>query len=209
MYSIYQSVSVSNETLQILYQRSQEIGEITGAIRSIASQTNLLALNAAIEAARAGEHGSGFAVVADEVRKLAEQSEVSAKQISDLITLVQQDTDSAVQTMNKVTSEVEEGLNISGVTLQKLEGTLSGIQETTPQIEEIAATAEEISASVQQITSTASELTSIAVGNATICEEVAASAEEQLASMEEISASVQMLSEMASQLKKTIEIFKV
>ncbi|MBP1905395.1 methyl-accepting chemotaxis protein [Paenibacillus turicensis] len=209
MYSIYQSVSVSNETLQILYQRSQEIGEITGAIRSIASQTNLLALNAAIEAARAGEHGSGFAVVADEVRKLAEQSELSAKQISDLITLVQQDTDSAVKTMNKVTSEVEEGLNISGVTLQKLEGTLSGIQETTPQIEEIAATAEEISASVQQITSTANELASIAVGNATICEEVAASAEEQLASMEEISASVQMLSEMASQLRKTIEVFKV
>jgi methyl-accepting chemotaxis protein len=209
MHSIYESVGTSNETLQVLYKRSQEIGEITHTISEIANQTNLLALNAAIEAARAGEHGSGFAVVADEVRKLAEQSEASTKQISALITLVQQDTSSAVQMMTKVTAEVEEGLNISGVTMQKLEGTLAGIGETTPQIEEIAATAEQISANVQQITSTASELASIAVGNAATSEEVAASTEEQLASMEEISASAQMLSEMADQLKKTIGTFKV
>lgn len=209
MHSIYESVGTSNETLQVLYKRSQEIGEITHTISEIANQTNLLALNAAIEAARAGEHGSGFAVVADEVRKLAEQSATSTKQISTLITLVQQDTNSAVQMMNKVTAEVEEGLNISGVTMQKLEGTLAGIGETTPQIEEIAATAEQISASVQQITATASELASIAVGNAATSEEVAASTEEQLASMEEISASAQMLSEMAAELKKTIGTFKV
>lgn len=209
MQSIYESVGTSNETLQILYKRSQEIGEITQAISEIANQTNLLALNAAIEAARAGEHGSGFAVVADEVRKLAEQSAASTKQISALITLVQQDTGSAVQTMNKVTAEVQEGLNITGVTTQKVEATLSNIKETTPQIEEIAATAEQISASVQQITSTANELASIAVGNAATTEEVAASAEEQLASMEEISASAQMLSEMAIQFKKTIGAFKI
>lgn len=209
MHSIYESVSTSNEVLQALYRRSQEIGEITGVISNIASQTNLLALNAAIEAARAGEHGSGFAVVADEVRKLAEQSEESAKQITALITLVQQDTSSAVKTMSQATLDVEEGLNISAITMRKLEGTLAGIQETSPQIEEIAATAQEISASVEEMTATANELASIAVGNAATSEEVAASTEEQLASMQQISASASMLSQMAEDLKKTIGLFKL
>lgn len=67
---------------------SSGVEEIVGfvtTITSIADQTNLLALNAAIEAARAGEAGRGFAVVAEEVRKLAEESNVAARQISDLI----------------------------------------------------------------------------------------------------------------------------
>ncbi|MDR2529055.1 MAG: methyl-accepting chemotaxis protein [Synergistaceae bacterium] len=61
-------------------------------IQNIADQTNLLALNAAIEAARAGEAGRGFAVVAEEVRKLAEESNVAAKRIEELIVNLKSDT---------------------------------------------------------------------------------------------------------------------
>ncbi|AZK48122.1 methyl-accepting chemotaxis protein [Paenibacillus lentus] len=208
MGSIYQSVEQSNGMIRSLYDRTREIGEITKLIGDVAGQTNLLALNAAIEAARAGEHGSGFAVVANEVRKLAEQSEQSALQINTLLDGIQRDAEDSVQTMTRVTSEVEEGLNISVTTMQRLEQAMGGIRETTPQIAEIAATAQQISASVQQIVATANELSMIATGNASAAQEVAASSEEQLAAMEQISASAQALSEMAVELEETIGHFK-
>ncbi|MDC2866812.1 methyl-accepting chemotaxis protein, partial [Bacillus sp. BP-3] len=90
MQSIHQSVAESDAIIQLLDNKSKQIGDILEVIQNIADQTNLLALNAAIEAARAGEHGRGFAIVADEVRKLAEQSSSSSNEIGKLITEIQE-----------------------------------------------------------------------------------------------------------------------
>lgn len=71
-------------------------------ISDIAEETNLLSLNASIEAARAGETGRGFAVVADQISKLAEQSNRASGEISDIVSLLSQNSGQTVETMNEV-----------------------------------------------------------------------------------------------------------
>lgn len=87
---------------------SKDISSIVDTITEIANQTNLLALNASIEAARAGESGKGFTVVAEEVKKLAEQTSQFTNEIRDKVNSIQASSNSAVSSMQKNISIVDE-----------------------------------------------------------------------------------------------------
>ncbi len=101
------NLSATREDIVRVESHSAEIGSILDVIKGIAEQTNLLALNAAIEAARAGEQGRGFAVVADEVRTLAQKTQESTGRIEEMITVLQQGSVRAVESMNISASKAD------------------------------------------------------------------------------------------------------
>src|SRR5699024_12513282 len=92
MNKINTSVHDSDDKMGTFNDHAQNVTKLVEVINEIAEQTNPLALNAAIDAARAGENGRGFAVVADEVRKLAEQVGLAAKDITEIVTNIQQES---------------------------------------------------------------------------------------------------------------------
>ncbi|MFJ8354384.1 HAMP domain-containing methyl-accepting chemotaxis protein [Bacillus paramycoides] len=209
MQSIAESVSQSDEVIQILNNKSKQIGDILEVIQNIADQTNLLALNAAIEAARAGEHGRGFAIVADEVRKLAEKSSVSSSEISKLICEIQDDMSKTVKSMSHVNEEVQSGLVIANETKQNFTEILQSTNEIADQIKTMVETANGMSKGANEVSISVGQIAMTAQNNATSTQNVAASAEEQLASIEEISSAAGTLSQMAEELQGLIERFKV
>lgn len=209
MVQIEETVSRSAEVVTKLGERSKEIGAIVDTISGIAGQTNLLALNAAIEAARAGEQGRGFAVVAEEVRKLAEQSQNAAKQISELITEIQGDTESAVAAMSDGTREVRIGaevVNKAGLAFQEI---FRSITEVSSQMREISAAIQQMAGGSHQIVTSVREIDAISKTMAGQAQTVSAATEEQSATMEEIAASSQALAKMATELTQAVGAFKM
>jgi twitching motility protein PilJ len=121
MDAIREHIQETSKRIKRLGESSQEIGDIVALINDISDQTNILALNAAIQASSAGEAGRGFAVVADEVQRLAERSGNATKRIEVLVKTIQADTNEAIISMEKSTTEVVNGAQLAETAGEALE----------------------------------------------------------------------------------------
>jgi len=130
-----QHLSRIGEKLSSLTGRTKDdlhkTDDIIEVIRHVADQTKLLGLNAAIEAARVGEHGRGFAVVAEEIRRLSEESNVSAKNVANILKEIAQ----AIENINENSQETHA---ISEEQAAATEEIAASMQEMTAQLETLA-----------------------------------------------------------------------
>ena len=193
MNTIRETIQDTSKRIKRLGESSQEIGNIVELIEEIAEQTNILALNASIEASRAGEGSRGFAVVADEVQKLAERSTNATRKIEVLVRTIQSDTNEAVVSMERSTTDV-----VGGALLAENAGAA---------LDEIEQVSHQIASLVQNISGSAREqtgATAAIIESMRVLQDISAKTTD---STNAASSAVSKLSELASQLRRTVSGF--
>jgi len=123
------TIGDTGKKIKRLGESAQQISQVVALIDEIALKTNLLAINASVEAARAGELGQGFTAVAEQVGALAEQSAKATKEIAQLITAIQQETQEVVTAMETGTSQVVDSTRLVEATKVSLGTVLNKSQE--------------------------------------------------------------------------------
>lgn len=192
-----------------LNRSTMEMDTILNSITEIASQTNLLSLNASIEAARAGDAGRGFAVVASEIRKLAEDTQESAGKIGAIIGEVLTDVKDMDGKMKEGLKQLEQGNMIAGKTRESFADIKEGTLVVNEDIHGIIADIENLASAIVNVTSSMQSIDKATDENVTAAEDIGSVVTEQTANLEEVSATTVVLAELATDLEKAIELFKL
>lgn len=195
MNAIRETIQDTSKRIKRLGESSQEIGNIVELINDIADQTNILALNASIQASMAGEAGRGFAVVADEVQRLAERSTNATKQIEVLVRTIQADTNEAIVSMERSTTDV-----VGGALLAENAGAA---------LEEIEQVSSQIASLVQNISSSAREQAGAAAAVIRIVELLQEINSQTAAGTSATRQSISELAELAAQLRHSVAGFRL
>ncbi|MDR0267676.1 methyl-accepting chemotaxis protein [Paenibacillus sp.] len=191
-----------------LEESSREVASFVSIIREIAEQTHLLALNAAIEAARFGDEGRGFSVIASEVRNLAEQSSESAKQVTQVVSLIQNETVQAVTSTKLVASQVDHGLQGVKEAGQSFEFIKLSIGEVAGQMQEVSSSVEEIAAGAEQLVETMQKTEQISVKTTQEMNNVTQAIGEHHAIMEQIATAAQTLNDFSKDLEQAMQQYQ-
>ncbi len=193
MNAIRETIQDTSKRIKRLGESSQEIGNIVELINDIAEQTNILALNASIQASMAGEAGRGFAVVADEVQRLAERSTNATKQIEVLVRTIQADTNEAVVSMERSTTDV-----VGGALLAENAG--AALDEIEQVSNQIASLVQNISGSARQQAGSAADVTRRTTRLSEISEQTGKATTAT-------AAAISKLAELATQLRRSVAGF--
>lgn len=207
MLSIQRTVNDTSAIIHELGEKSERIGLIAEAIKSISDQTNLLALNAAIEAARAGEHGRGFSVVAEEVRKLAEQSTASSGEIEQIIQEIKSSVTKAINTTKAEEEVVREGAAVIQESQEAFNRITGSSRIVNSQISEVTSHTRNIVSSAQKVTDEVNQVAGIIQETTAQSEEVASSSTAQMNSMMDINTAAEELSKVAGELNTQVQKF--
>jgi len=191
----------TRKTMEMLGNAASSIGKVVDVIEKIASQTNLLALNATIEAASAGEAGKGFAVVANEVKDLARQTGEATRQINLQVKEMQQQTQSSVHSMGKISGRIVEINAISQTIVRSVEeqgNVMASLAQSVAQVnQDTEKAARNVAESAQGLGEVSSNIQGVSTAN-----------RDTAKGMQEIHQQSHLLADLSVELRRLVSKFR-
>ncbi|MBN1662018.1 MAG: methyl-accepting chemotaxis protein [Deltaproteobacteria bacterium] len=137
MQTLSKGTDIISEKLSLIHEKSVSIDSVIATITKITDRTNLLSLNAAIEAEKAGEYGRGFSVVAREIGWLADETGISALDISDIINEMQESVADAVAEMDRFRAGVTHGVRSADDATLQLSQVIDKVAYLRPEFDKV------------------------------------------------------------------------
>lgn len=203
------SVLKATDQITLMYDAVNDIHKAVELIRSIADETDLLSINANIEAARAGEAGKGFAVVADQINKLAIQSNNSSMDIQKMLERVTQITQSMVDVMNEVCSNMDVQQEKLVMTREAYQVIADGVEQSRTNMGNIREKVVVLNASGSDISDSVGKLSSSADDNAQTASDTMSVVNDMNATMQQVQSSSEELMTTAAELQETLGRFRM
>lgn len=198
-----------NSQVNILDNKSAEVGKIIDTIRNIAEQTNLLALNASIEAARAGEHGRGFEVVVNEIRKLASQVSENTSIIETSIEGIQNEISNTKSNVALSKNAMEETSKKSMETKESFKNINLSVNNVVNQIRTLIDSIRDTAMSKEFVIKTIEDMSAVTEQSAASTEQIAASIQDQSVTIDEIAKLSTKLEDISTILNSVVDNFKL
>ena len=195
--------------VNILNEKSKNIGNIINMIKHVSEETSLLALNASIEAARAGESGRGFAVVASEIGKLADDSKDSTNDIENIIGEIQEEIEKAVMAMDSSNELIEENEKIVEESQSVFRSIVNIIDDIKEETLALNTSLKNMDHEKEQTAIAIYEIGTAAEHTAATSEEITASSEEQTSSIFKMTESINSLRNLSNELEDSITKFNI
>ena len=183
------------ESVVMLSEQTQAIGEIITAVNDLAQQSNLLAVNAAIEASKAGEQGKGFAVVAQEIKSLADQSKQATEQVRSILNDIQKATGKSVLAAEQVSKAVENGVRQATESGESIKVLAGSIGESAQAAAQIAASSQQQLAGMEQV--------------AMAMETIKQAAQQNVSGTKQVEQAAHTLNELGQKLKELVGTYKI
>lgn len=209
MNTVNESSRLNEEKMGQLVGAVEKISSFVSVITGIADQTNLLALNAAIEAARAGDAGRGFAVVAEEVRKLAEESARAARNVNEIIGVLEMSAKESIDTAITSGKLLTETLSQAAKAQSELNGALQQMDKANESIQNIASVAGEQAISSKEMAKAIDSATQTTVAVVQTLSNIRHSGEETAQAAQGVAEQSQELTRHVQELEDVLSRFKV
>lgn len=134
-----------------LNKKINGIWDIIGIINNVADKTKIIAFNAELEASNSGEAGKNFHVVATEIRRLSDNIIDSIKEIKEIITEIQNASDTLIQDSEKGTIQIDNGCESAKSLETEFESIMQSSKTTADSSRQILSNVEQLTGASEQI----------------------------------------------------------